>query len=369
VLHHFFWRQPFYYIITTYKEGEGHVMKKKWQHVVHFLPLVVLTALLSACGKEGVSALEPMGDEAHEEAKLMILSIAIMVIVVMIVGMMFAYVVIKFRKRRNQEEYIPRQVEGSVVLEVIWTVIPIILLAILAVPTVAKTFSISDTTSKDVTKDALVINVTANQFWWEFEYPDQKIVTGEEVVIPKKRDVIFNLTSKDTTHAFWVPALGGKVDVNPGQTTKLKLEADKEGMYSGRCAELCGASHALMYFNVKAVSKADFKTWVSDMKAGPSDPTNVSAKQGQGLFKNNCMSCHAVGNKDAGIAPNLTNFADRQTIAGFLDHNKKNLEKWVWNPQAEKPGATMPRRGMNANLSKGQIKQIADYLFTLSVTQ
>ncbi|GGE41073.1 cytochrome c oxidase subunit 2 [Pullulanibacillus camelliae] len=344
-------------------------MKKKWQHLLRFLPLVALMALLSACGKEGVSALKPMGDEAHEEAKLMILSIAIMVIVVLVVGIIFTYVVIKFRKRKNQEEYIPRQVEGSAVLEVIWTVIPIILLAILAVPTVAKTFSVSDTTSKSVKKDALVINVTANQFWWEFEYPDQKIVTGEEVVIPKGQDVIFKLTSKDTTHAFWVPALGGKVDVNPGQTTQLKLEADKEGTYSGRCAELCGASHALMYFNVKAVSKADFKSWVSEMKAGPSDPTSVSAKQGQELFKNNCMSCHAVGNKDAGIAPNLTNFADRQNIAGFLDHNKKNLEKWIWDPQAEKPGATMPKRGANNNLSKDQIQQIADYLFTLSVKQ
>ncbi|GGH74358.1 cytochrome c oxidase subunit 2 [Pullulanibacillus pueri] len=342
-------------------------MKKNWQHVLRFLPLITLLALLSGCGKDGVSALEPFGEIAREQAKLMIISFSIMIIVVLVVGIIFTYVLVKFRKRKGQEEYIPRQVEGSAVLEIIWTVIPIILLAILAVPTVAKTFSTSDTTSKSVTKDAVVINVTANQFWWEFEYPDDKVVTAEDAVIPTGRNVIFNITSKDVTHSFWVPALGGKVDANPGQTTKLRLKADENGTYSGRCAELCGASHALMYFNVKAVSNDDYKAWINAMKDGASEPTTASAKEGQALFKNNCMSCHAVDSKDAGIAPNLENFADRKNIAGFLDHNKENLEKWIWDPQAEKPGALMPKRGVNNNLTKDQIKQIADYLFTLSV--
>ncbi|WP_077614453.1 cytochrome c oxidase subunit II [Caenibacillus caldisaponilyticus] len=342
-------------------------MKRKWQRWFRLLPLAALALLLSGCGKEGVSALEPLGPVAKDQADLMLISVLIMVVVVLVVGFIYFYVLIRFRKRKGQEDYIPKQVEGNTTLEIVWTVIPIVLLCILAVPTVPKTFSLSDTHSAKK-ESALEIEVSANQFWWQFTYPKQKVTTAQDVVIPTDRPVVFKLTSNDVIHSFWVPALGGKVDANPGQVTTLKLEADKEGTYRGRCAELCGSSHALMYFNVKAVSSAEFDRWIKEMKAGPDQPASASAKQGEQLFKQNCMSCHAVGASQTNkLAPNLTNFADRKYIAGFLDHDKKTLEKWIADPSALKPGATMPARGASGKLTDEQIKQIADYLFTLSV--
>ena len=118
------------------------------------------------------------------------------------------------------DETIPKQVEGNHKLEIIWTVIPIILLIVLAVPTVITTFDLADTKAMDQkdkdgkTKDALVVNVRANLYWWEFEYPDLGIVTGQDLVVPTDEKVYFNLNASDVKHSFWVPAAGGKMDAN-----------------------------------------------------------------------------------------------------------------------------------------------------------
>ncbi|MFC7392422.1 cytochrome c oxidase subunit II [Scopulibacillus cellulosilyticus] len=343
---------------------------KKWRHTLKFLPLFLVALMLSGCGKEGVSALKPEGDVAKEQASLMLVSLLIMVVVVLVVGFLFTYAIIKYRKRPGQEDYIPKQVEGNKKLELTWTIIPIILLCILAVPTITKTFALSDNNASKKS-DVLKIKVTGHQFWWQFDYPDQKITTAQDLYIPVGKKVEFDITSKDLIHAFWVPALGGKQDANPGQTTHLWLKADKEGTYKGRCAELCGSSHALMYFNVKAVSNDEFKNWVKDMKAGtkssPNKPETASAKQGEEIFKNNCMSCHAVGDKGGQIGPNLTNFADRENIGGFEKHTKGEVKKWIKDPESIKPGAKMPK--FDKKLSDDQINALADYLFTLSVKQ
>ncbi len=282
------------------------------------------------------------------------------------VGYLFTYAIVKFRKKKNDEDIIPKQVEGNIKLELAWTIIPIILLIILAFPTISKTFEHSST---KVAKgeDVIKINVTAHQYWWEFEYPDLKVKTAEDLVIPTGEKVMINLTSKDVIHAFWVPALAGKQDANPGQTTHLWLDADEAGTYKGRCAELCGASHALMYFNVKAVSPAQFKTWAANMKKGPAKSVTASAKEGQQIFKNNCMTCHAVGKQGGQTAPNLSNFADRENIAGFKAHTKENVKKWIKNPDSIKPGAKMPDFGKK--LTADQINSLADYLFSLTVKQ
>lgn len=344
-------------------------MKKYGHSLLRLLPLLALTAVLSACGKKGVSALEPMGDVGKSQLNLMILSIVIMAVVVLIVGVLFIYALVKFRKKPGQEEYIPKQVEGNMKLELLWTIVPLILLLILAVPTVAKTFSLNDASPGQAEKsDVVHVKVTAHQYWWQFEYPDYQVTTGQDLYIPTGKKIVFDLTSADVIHSFWVPALGGKHDNNPGQTTHLVLEADKEGTYSGRCAELCGSSHALMYFNVIAVSPDDFKGWISKYKQGPSGQENASAsaKSGEKIFKQNCSSCHAVDAKaDNGIAPNLTNFADRKNVAGVGEHTKAELKKWIKNPDSVKPGAVMPAFGNQ--LSDEQISQVADYLMTLSI--
>ena len=121
--------------------------------------------------------------------------------------------------------------------------------------------------------DALVVNVRANLYWWEFEYPNEEIVTSQDLVVPTDEKVYFNLKASDVKHSFWIPAVGGKMDTNTDNVTNsgLNLIVKKlqklNNLFYGKCAELCGPSHALMDFKVKAVSRAEFDQWVADMQS------------------------------------------------------------------------------------------------------
>src|SRR5690606_15012698 len=112
---------------------------------------------------------------------------------------LFFYVIIRYRQRKGDNE-IPKQVEGNHKLEIIWTVIPILLLTILAIPTVAFTFGQATDYTED--PDAMLVKVTAHQFWWEFEYPDYGIFTAQDLVIPVNTTIHFELTASDVLHSF-----------------------------------------------------------------------------------------------------------------------------------------------------------------------
>ncbi|WP_085524106.1 cytochrome c oxidase subunit II [Tuberibacillus sp. Marseille-P3662] len=342
-------------------------MLKRWQHLWRWLPITALALVLSGCGKQGVSALDPLGEVAERQANLMLISIAIMVVVVLVVGFLFTYALIRYRKRSGQEEHIPKQVEGNTKLELLWTIIPIVLLAILAVPTIQQTFALSDTNNDSKKDDVLKVKVTANQYWWEFTYPDKKVTTAQDLYVPKDKKVVFELTSNDVVHSFWLPAFGGKQDVNPGLTNEMWLTFDELGTFKGRCAELCGQSHALMYFNVKVMEQDDFDQWIKDMKNGAEKPDQAVAQKGQKLFKKNCVACHATDtNKKGMTGPNLTNFADRENLAGVAKNNNKDaLKKWIKDPDNLKQGTSMI--AFKDKLSNDQINAIAEYLSTLSV--
>ena len=214
---------------------------------------------------------KPAGEVAEMQYDLMKLSTLIMVgVIISCNGNFRLWFLFSFRRK---DDKIPKQVEGSHKLEIIWTVIPILLLIILAVPTVAATFKLADVSPMDK-KDskALVVNVRSNLYWWEFEYPDQKIVTSQELVVPTDEKVYFNLKSSDVKHSFWIPAVGGKMDTNTENVNKFWLEFDSKksneagNLFYGKCAELCGPSHALMDFKVKAMSRDDFDSWVTAMQ-------------------------------------------------------------------------------------------------------
>ena len=301
----------------------------------------------------------PRGSVASEQLFLIKLSIGIMGLVIVVVAALYFIAIIRFRKRKGQTGY-PKQVEGSHKLEIIWTVIPILLLLILAVPTVYYTFLHSTDLRKD--PDALQVKVTAHQYWWEFEYTDLGINTAQDLVIPQGKKIALELESADVTHSFWVPSLGGKLDANRGQVTTYYLETDEVDTFLGKCTELCGASHSLMDFKVISKSTADFDAWVE----GKKKPVAVAAEAEKGklLFDSNCLSCHAVEVDKGSFGPNLNNFANRVEIAGVLEHTDENLKEWIKDPTTLKMGNKMP--AFKDALQDDEINEIVKYLNSLN---
>ncbi|ANY65511.1 cytochrome c oxidase subunit II [Paenibacillus sp. BIHB 4019] len=345
-------------------------MMNRWQFFKRLAPLLALMVLvLSACGRADLSALNPQGPVAQEQFGLMKLAFSIMIGVVVIVFALCLFVIVRFRRRKGDKS-IPKQVEGSHKLEIIWTVIPIILLIILGVPTVQTVFNLSKDHSND--PDAVKVIVTSHQYWWEFEYPDLGIKTAQELVIPKGKTITIEAKTADVLHSFWVPSLAGKIDTNPGgSTNKMFFSAPKEGVYLGKCAELCGPSHGLMDFKVKSVDDASFDRWAAALQepvAMPSDPAIAAA------FESKCLVCHAVGDKGGPLYPNLTGIGSRDSVGGILINTDDpkysnegstydNLHRWIENPDDVKPGNLMGK----IDLTQQELDGIAKYLSELTL--
>lgn len=347
---------------------------KKWRL---FSLLAVLTVFLAGCGQEELSTLLPAGQVGRDQFNLLLLSSGIMLLVIIVVVTIYLVALVRFRRSKLGEDHIPEQVEGSHKLELVWTIIPILLILLLAVPTVYYTYKLGDVAAmgavdEDGNAENLVVDVTAKLYWWEFEYPDLGIVTAQELVVPMDEKVYFNLIAADVKHSFWIPAVGGKLDTNVENVNKFYLvfEKDskdlKDGVFYGKCAELCGPSHALMDFKVKTMPRAEFDRWVTAMQA-TGDNQVVANPEGQALFQQSCIGCHAVsGVGETGAqGPNLATFGDRNRVAGFMDHTKEDLIEWIKNPQTYKPGNKMP--DFDGQFSDSELDAIAEYLMGLSI--
>lgn len=332
--------------------------------------LVVLGSfaiLLAGCGKENLSALIPKGYGAQKSMDLIVLTTIVMSFVLLIVVTLLVIVVVRFRKRKGEEDRIPKQVEGSTLLEFIWTSIPIILVLIMAVPTVMAEFNLADDSDSS---EHLNINVTANQYWWHFEYEGEEIETSQDLYIPVGEKVYLNLIAKDVIHSFWVPSLAGKLDANPENVNTFFIEAYEEGIYYGKCAELCGPSHSLMDFKVIVVSKEDFEQWKDDMRSFDPEQLELDsvALEGKELYEqNSCMNCHAIGDNSTSIGPNLTNFGNRERFAGILPTTKEALVDWIMDPDQIKEDNKM-KTGAYPNFSEQEAEKIAEYLLQLKAT-
>ncbi|WP_274653035.1 cytochrome c oxidase subunit II [Paenibacillus humicola] len=345
-------------------------MMNRWRVLKRLLPLLAgMVLLLSACGRADLSVLRPQGPVAEEQFKLMKLAIIIMVIVVVVVFAIAFYVIVRFR-RRPGDKTIPKQVEGNHKLEIMWTVIPIILLIILGVPTIQSVFGLAKDYSKD--PNAIQVKVTGHQYWWQFDYTKLGIHTAQELVIPNDAVISVETETADVLHSFWIPSLAGKTDANPGgSVNRMYFKAPNTGVYLGKCAELCGPSHALMDFKVKVVDRASFDRWVAAMKTPtpmPSDPAVAD------VLTQQCLTCHAIDGTQGGAFPNLAGIGGKQAVAGILLNTdspkyqnegtvEDNLKRWIRDPQAVKPGAKMPK----VDLTEQQIDGLAKYLASLKL--
>lgn len=361
------------------KEGMIKSMNRWRAKCRHFSIFGFIALFLSGCGKPYLSTLRPAGEVADKEYSLMVLSTGLMIIVIVAVTLIFIYVLFRFRQRRGSENQIPEQIVGNHKLEVVWTVIPILLIIILAVPTVLTTFELADVTAMEEAsndEEIIVVNVRANQYWWEFEYPKYGVITSQDLYVPTDEKVYFNVKAADVKHSFWIPAIGGKLDMNTDTNNKFYLEFDQEKtnesneIFYGKCAELCGPSHAYMDFKVKPLPREEFDNWIKKMQNASTTVSTDLATQGEEIFGTSCITCHAVSPQDkrpdvARIAPNLANFGDRERIAGVLEHNKENLKNWIKDPDKYKPGNKMT--GTYGTLTDNEINALSEYLMGLKI--
>ncbi len=274
----------------------------------------------------------------------------------LIVAVAVIYSVLKYKDRGQP---IPEQTHGKPALEITLTIIPALILAVVAVFTFGAIFKLAKTDDTE-----MMINVTGQQWWWEYDYPvqnefgiTQPIISSGQLVMPVGTKVLLRETSRDVIHSYWIPALNGKRDAVPGRIQTLRLEADKPGIFAGQCTEFCGLSHANMRMEAVALSKADFAKWVANQQAAYVAPEKDSlAQQGEAVFLNQCVRCHQVNglmradgtpaiaapdeNVWAGAAPNLTHLMSRNTFAGAsFDLLSKQCRDEVWNASSDTIGA------------------------------
>jgi cytochrome c oxidase subunit II len=214
----------------------------------------------------------------------------------------------------------------------------------------------------------LTVHVTAAQWWWRVRYadPDSHAVfsTANEIHVPVGRPVKVELSSEDVIHSFWVPQLAGKIDMIPGQTNVLWLQAAKPGVYVGQCGEFCGAQHAHMQMRVIADQPKDYAAWRENQLRAVADAAPGAPARGASLVASRCGACHTVRGTGAGgiLGPDLTHLMTRHTLAaGLLPNTPGNLAAWIANPQTLKPGTRMPA----PQLSPNELQTVVAYLETL----
>jgi cytochrome c oxidase subunit 2 len=296
------------------------------------------------------------------------LSLFVLVVTALIFGVvvtLLAYAIVKFRGRQADADREPAQVYGSTQIELAWTVIPVLIVAVLFLATARVIHAI-----QDVPKPAAAVDITVigHQFWWEFRYPKLGIVTANEMHIPASdpahpTPTFLKLLSADTDHSFWVPELAGKTDLIPNRVNEMWMDPPRPGIYLGQCAQYCGTQHAKMLLRVSVDSPADFDAWVRAQRQ--TAVRNEKVVAGRRVFETTaCMNCHAISGTaaDGRFGPDLGHLMSRATIAsGAADNTIENLRLWIQNPDAIKPGSLMPAM----KLSAPDLDALMAYLETL----
>ena len=335
-----------------------------------YLPLAALAAACSESHPR--NTLDSVADSGRISAWFYSLYFWLDVAIFIVVASIFVLALLKFRQK-DGDTSLPEQNFGNMKLEVAWTILPTLIVVGLTVPTLAGIFKLAK--RPDANQPIVEIEVTGKQWWWEFDYKKEGINTANEVHVPVNTQVIMHMTSADVIHSWWIPRLGGKRDATPGRTQPFYFKADKLGIYEGQCAELCGASHALMGTRIIVQSQAEYDAWVAAVKAPSKKPTTPQQEAGKKVFLGKgCVACHSIAPDEAGekvselaarqltSGPNLSHVGLRAKIAGnTLENKPEEIKKWVLNPQAVKPGATMT----NLHLTEQEAADVAAYLISL----
>jgi cytochrome c oxidase subunit II len=290
------------------------------------------------------------------------------------------YACFRFRERPGGAD--PVQTHGNTKLEVVWTIIPAVILAFIAVPTVRTIFQ----TSAAAPKEDVLVEVIGHQWFWEFRYPKLGVVTANEMHVPVGKTTNLKLWTADVLHSFWSPQLASKRDLFPlpapnrKKINPLWFTPDTVGVYAGQCAEFCGIQHARMALRVIVQTQEEFDKWVETQRIGSplvdggklapavdsaAKADTIVSKGRTAFLTTGCISCHAmVGTPLAGAltlrGPNLSHVGSRLTLgAGMYENTPTNLANWLRDPQKMKQGSHMilPRE-----LTEAEISTLVAYL-------
>ncbi|MEM5436098.1 cytochrome c oxidase subunit II [Paraburkholderia diazotrophica] len=330
-----------------------------------------MTALCvsDAIAQPNQNALQPAGAQAAHIARLW--NLTLVVCGVVFAGVLLATLVALARRRRGDARTPPDPASANAPEQrtrrfvIGATGLSVVLLVGLVVADVMTDRALS----RLPVDDAVHIEVTGEQWWWQAAYaPDggnAGFVTANELHVPVGRPVIVSLKAGDVIHSFWVPNLHGKKDMLPGVDSTIEFRADHEGVYRGQCAEYCGAEHALMAMLVVAQPPDRYAAWLKQQSAPAVSADDALAVRGRQVFlQSSCAGCHSVRGTSAQgmLAPDLTHLMSRQTIAsGVLANTQANLLAWIRDPQALKPGTTMP----SVPLAADDLRAVVAWLGTL----
>jgi cytochrome c oxidase subunit 2 len=359
----------------------------------------------------------PASNGAEQISQLFWFTLVLATLVFVLVEGLLIYSSLRFRRRTPLPTIEPPQIHGNTRLEVMWATVPALILIGLFGITVTRLGDLSQIPNDP---NALHVSVTGQQFSWEFGYGSSGVKTTNELRLPVGQQVVFDVTSRDVIHGFWVPDLWGQIDANPGRINHISYTPRQAGEYRGVCAMLCGAGHSGMLFRVTTVSRADFQTWLQQQQAGtapapapvskpaaspapspavpapaaspgvqpsvvpsvspapipgapaptnPPQPAPAAGDPAVGVMliqQKGCPACHTIPGipgANGTIGPNLGGVASRTQIAGGAVPNNgpDDLKRWIMNPPALKPGTIMP----NLGLTDQEATNIVAYLETL----
>jgi cytochrome c oxidase subunit 2 len=328
----------------------------RWRRPQYFGQLVFSISMLILAGCGGPqSALEPAGHAAQDIAEIFWWMTAGGVVIWIAVIALTIYAVRTPPEAHNQRRTSYLIIGGG-------AIVPTIVLTVLLVYGLAPLPHLL----APAPEGSLRIFVSGEQWWWRIRYEvpgKEPVVLANEIRLPVGEPVEFRLDSPDVIHSFWVPSLGGKIDMIPGRTTRLALTPTRTGVFRGACAEYCGTAHALMSFYVIVHTREDFSRWLAHQQTLAASPNEPVATRGQEIFlASGCGACHTVRGTPASgvIGPDLTHIGSRLSIgAGALPNNAETMLRWIARTEHIKPEVLMPAFGM---LPEQELEAIAVYL-------
>ncbi len=288
------------------------------------------SAAAALAGNAGFLPASPHSPNAHRVTDAFIfISIFTGAIFLIVEGALIVFIV-KYRRGKRSTTADAPQIHGSGRLEIIWTVIPVVILAIIGSYVFYKLPGIADA-PKAAAADQTTVDVEGHQFYWLFRYPNGAI-SIDRMVAPANQVVHENIIGLpwDVNHSWWVPDLGGKLDAIPGKTNKTWFDAPA-GSYVARCAELCGIQHALMDGTVQVVARAQYDQFIAT-RASDAGTMALGKEEWQGV----CEKCHRLDHQYIGPA-----------LGGnSLLSNRKGIESLLRNGESGSIGV-MPAVGKN----------------------